>query len=109
MNARPTPDKWFVSPETSTPEYSSVCSIQRGCEVARCEDLDDACRIAAAPDHALLAAALCAGAARWEPFKPCDGRGEVCVSGLRHCTTLDEFGVPQLDANLRTALREALS
>lgn len=43
---------------------------------------------------------LCA--ARWEPFTHSeDGRdGELCMDGMRYSTTLNKFGVPQL--NIRT-------
>jgi hypothetical protein len=59
--------------------------------------------IAAAPDHALFASAVCAGAARWEPFP--NNNGEVCVGGLRYAVKLDEFGCPTLNAPLRAALK----
>ncbi len=61
--------------------------------------------IAAAPDHALIARAMCIGAGRWEPFG--DGRGEFCMNGQRHATWLDEFGVPVITNGMRAALAKA--
>lgn len=63
--------------------------------------------IAAAPDHALVAAALASGLARWEPFNTGDDRGELCVRGLRYATSLDEFGVPVLASHTRAAIARA--
>lgn len=65
--------------------------------------------IDAAADHALIAAALVAGIARWEPFSETnDGSGEVAVDGLRHATRLDTHGVPALTPMLRAKLTTAL-
>lgn len=63
-----------------------------------------------ADDHALVAAALCARVARWEPFDgdPTRVTGEVCAVGLRYCTSLDDHGVPILTNLLRDALRIAM-
>jgi hypothetical protein len=61
--------------------------------------------IVAAPDHALICWAMCVGTARWEPFG--DGRGEFCMNGLRHATTLDEFGCPVVTHGMREAIRLA--
>lgn len=56
--------------------------------------------IAAAPDHAAIAAALCSGTARWEG-------SEFCIGGIRHSTKLDEFGVPIMTAGMRAAIAKA--
>ncbi len=61
-----------------------------------------------ADDHALIAAALCRGAARWRSFLATPNRGEVCVGGVRYSSTLDRFGVPQLHELLRRDLRKAM-
>jgi hypothetical protein len=60
--------------------------------------------IAAAPDHALICWAMCVQDARWEEWVPFDGKGEFCFAGLRHATSLDEFGCPRLTDTLRTAI-----
>jgi hypothetical protein len=59
---------------------------------------------AAAPDHAAIARAICAGIARWEPFSRSLDGGEFCISGLRHSTRLDEFGVPAMTEGMRAAI-----
>ncbi|MDR6851054.1 hypothetical protein J2Y54_000547 [Sphingomonas sp. BE123] len=61
--------------------------------------------IAAAPDHAMIAAALCTGIARWNWWS--EGRGEVCVAGFCFVTELDEFRVPKITDALREALIKA--
>lgn len=61
--------------------------------------------IAAAPDHALVAAALCLGVARWNAFGP--RQGEFCIRGFCYVTELDEFGVPTMTDALRASLRAA--
>ncbi len=66
----------------------------------------DACLIASAPNHALIARALCAGIARWEPFASANA-GEFCIGGFRHATQLDEFGVPMMTDGMRTAIAKA--
>ena len=60
-------------------------------------------------DASLIAAALCAGVARWEPLSigP-KNYGEVCCDGLRHSTELDIVGVPILTQALRVTLRRLL-
>jgi hypothetical protein len=58
--------------------------------------------IAAAPDHALVGWAMCVQDARWDEWG--SGKGEFCFAGLRHSTTLDEFGVPVLTTHLRSLL-----
>lgn len=60
-----------------------------------------------AEDHALIAAALCAGVAVWKPFE-LSGVGEVCVAGLRYGVHLDSTGVPELNDRIRRALVAAL-
>ena len=62
----------------------------------------------AAPDHALFAAACCAGVASWRPFSSHNGSGEVCAGGLAYCTNLDEFGCPVLTENTRRLLQRAM-
>jgi hypothetical protein len=66
----------------------------------------DARLIAAAPDHALICWAMCVQDATWEEMGT-DGKGELCFAGLRHVTTLDEFGAPVLTDNLRAVLSKA--
>ncbi len=61
--------------------------------------------IAAAPDHALICKAMCVAEGRWEPWG--DGRGEFCISGIRHATKLDEFGCPEVTPGMRTAIEKA--
>jgi hypothetical protein len=68
------------------------------------EQDDNARLIASAPDHALIAAAIVAGVARWEFFTGDRSRGEICVGGLRYSSKLDEFGVPELNEITRAAL-----
>lgn len=65
----------------------------------------DARLIASSPDHALILWAMCVGAGRWEPLG--DGSGEFCMNGLRHLTTLDEFGCPAMTKGIRDAIRQA--
>lgn len=62
--------------------------------------------IKAAPDHALIARALCMDVAGWASWG--DDRGEICVRGLRHATQLDEFGIPMLTDMLRAELTQAV-
>lgn len=66
------------------------------------EDRANARLIAAAPDHALACWAMCVGAGRWEPLG--SGGGEFCIHGIRHVTTLDEFGCPVLTDLLRAEI-----
>lgn len=63
--------------------------------------------IAAAPDHAMLAAVLASGKARWEPLPGSCDSGEVCFGGIRYHTRLDEFGVPAMTDALRAAIAKA--
>ena len=65
--------------------------------------------IAGAPDHAVFAAAVCKGVARWEPFSGSSDRGEVCCNGMRYSTILDEFGCPILSVHSRAALAKETS
>lgn len=64
--------------------------------------------IARAEDHTLVARALCAGAARWEPFGPRTDIGELCVGGLRYAAEVDAAGVPRLYPEVRERLQIAL-
>lgn len=111
-DSRVTPGPWKVDPKHPLCIESGEGNIGL-VNLARASEAD-ARLIAAAPDHALLAAAICAGRARWEPFSSQPGLqitygGEVCINGLRHATTLDQFGVPILTAHLRAALLKELS
>ena len=65
----------------------------------------NAALIAAAPDHALVLAALVSGRAHWEQ-RESSPRGELCMSGLRHSLEIDEFGCPVLTELARDALLE---
>lgn len=58
-------------------------------------------------DHTLLLRGLIAGAIRWESWGS-DGRGELCINGLRHATQLDAHGVPALTNSVRAALAKVL-
>lgn len=63
-------------------------------------------------DYALLAAALSARVARWEPFSietPLALHGEIAVGGLRWPTYKDENDVPVLHEHLRIALKHAIA
>lgn len=60
--------------------------------------------IAAAPDHALLLAAIVSGRARVEPL---GASVEVCTGGLRYATKLGENGCPLVSDVIRTALLRA--
>jgi hypothetical protein len=66
----------------------------------------NAALIGAAPDHALVAWAMCVQDATWEELGD-DGKGEFCFAGLRHVTSLDPFGCPALTENLRGILSRA--
>ncbi|ODT97433.1 MAG: hypothetical protein ABS82_00310 [Rhodanobacter sp. SCN 67-45] len=104
MNAQHTPGPWFIG---DWGHIRSVCG--RICTVAPKEgaaNVANARLIAAAPDHAMIASALCSGAARWEPFASGSG-GEFCIGGLRHATNLDQFGVPVMTDGMRAAIAEA--
>lgn len=81
----------------------TICEIYADIELGFTEeDRERARLIAAAPDHALVGWAMCVQSATWEEWGT--GKGEFCFAGLRHATTLDEFGVPVLTDNLRTLL-----
>jgi hypothetical protein len=116
--AQPTfqPGERGVVPATSLFTFEVGNPDVRGVEQAKADDsvyrLDingidcaDARLIAAAPDHALVGWAMCVGSARWEPWG--DGRGEFCMNGLRHATSLDEFGIPIVTASMRAAIAKA--
>lgn len=95
-------DYWLVhaSDHEAPPLGNAVCRLpgtDQGAWRARL--------IAAAPDHALIAAALCAGVARWNAWSA--GKGEVCLRGYCFVTALDAFGVPEVTDALRGALSEA--
>lgn len=64
----------------------------------------DKALIAAAPDHALLFAAIVSGRARIEPL----GRDvEICTGGLRYAAMLDESGCPVVTDAARAAIARA--
>jgi hypothetical protein len=112
MSAPFTPGPWVAHrllDNDGTP-YHLVKKFENGCPLARlqhvAEDAANARLIAAAPDHALIGWAMCVGAGRWEPFQS-GGSGEFCMNGLRHCTTLDEFGVPEMTSGMRAAIAAA--
>ena len=87
-------------------DREKVGGIMCGADEIDLRSHPDARLIAAAPDHAAIAHALCSGVARWEPFT--SGKtGEFCIAGLRHCTTLDEFGVPVMTDHMRAAIAKA--
>lgn len=70
-------------------------------------DLANARLIAASPDHAMVLRMMARGVLRWEPFRGGTDRGELCFSGIRHATDLDEFGCPRLTDHLRSAIAKA--
>ena len=96
------PSRRKAQPEIQTrdPETGTLRAIR--------EDDVAAQLIAAAPDHALIARAMTLGIATFERWQQ-TGKGEFCFSGLRHVTTLDQFGVPSLSASTRHGLAAALS
>lgn len=113
MEARYTPGPWEVAPEqyqheTGHSEWRWIGPVGWKTRVARVVLYDgehemqeaNARLIASAPDHAMIASALCSGVARWE-------RAEFCIDGLRHSTKLDEFGVPVMTAGMRSAISKA--
>jgi hypothetical protein len=63
--------------------------------------------IAAAPDHALVAAAFVSGVALWRPINKYVG--DLRVGGRWYSLPLDEFGVPQLDDWTRERLRTSIA
>lgn len=64
-------------------------------------------RLDVAADHTLVAAAICAGIARWDPIESTPA-GELIVAGLRYWTVVDDAGVPTLNDILRAELRKHL-
>lgn len=58
--------------------------------------------IEAAPDHAIIAAAMTSGLARWEP-----DANELCIGAVRFATCLDTFGVPVMTRGMREAIAKA--
>lgn len=83
-----------------------VATIENGAPGDFCDtEWANACLFAAAPDHAIIAAALCTGIARWNWWS--EDRGEVCVAGFCFPTELDEFRVPKITDALREALIKA--
>lgn len=56
----------------------------------------------------LLLAAMCAGLARWEPYRG-TSVGEICVGGLRFSASLDEDGCPDVGVLIRSSLIRAFS
>lgn len=96
---------YTVSPVGEVLAVAAVVSNMRlPAEVAA-----NAALVAAAPDHAMLAQAMCLGLARWEPFEHDATRGEVCVGGLRWASRKDQFGVPELHGSIRSALGLAIT
>lgn len=80
-------------------DYQHVCQVNAGLTQRA-----NARLIAAAPDHALLLAAIVSGRARIEPL---GANVEVCTGGLRYATKLDENGCPLVSDVIRTALLRA--
>jgi hypothetical protein len=115
VSAQHTPGPWQAErllDDDGTPFV--LIKETHGCPLARLQHVSNdganANLIAAAPDHAMLASALVAGLARWEPFAGSGApSGELCVGGFRYCTTLDEFGVPVLADHTRAALTRAVA
>ena len=56
-----------------------------------------------------LLALMISGDAKWEPFNSNDGRGEVCVNGLRYSSKLDSDGVPVIYPVLECHLRHKIA
>lgn len=120
MSKTYTPDDWrgkgfaFVSwaGESRSKRYSRY-TVRRNIDCARemnVQEVEAHHRlVTSAWDHAAFCRALLAGWIRWEPFFPGgeSKTGELCIDGLRHCTTLDEFGVPQLTPTVRVAIANA--
>lgn len=116
IESKHTPGPWLVAHNKQDPKNMSfIWRNDHGGEVPDdsrntgyhrvCRDIAvpaDANLIAAAPDHALLLAAIVTGRARVEPL----GVGvEVCANGLRYATNLDENGCPVVNELIRAALR----
>ncbi len=99
-------DRYFITVSDADGEFVTRLAKSRYCD----ERNDPECEannelMIAAPDHTLIARAMCIGAGRWEPWG--DGRGEFCMNGPRHATKLDEFGVPVVTSGMRAALAKA--
>jgi hypothetical protein len=117
LDASVTPGPWAVSiltpvlvttADAGDGMVRNVAIMQRhgnGLSSRDVEAMANARLVAAAPDHALIAWGLCVAAGRWEPWG--DGRGEFCINGVRFATALDAFGVPEMTAPLREALKRA--
>lgn len=119
--AKHTPTPWIRGePETAdgfatirTADGETVIAetyFVEGCGTREEAEADFALMLAA-PDHALLLAAMAKGAARWEPFnlnarypETDPGGGELVVNGMRYTTRLDELGCPALNDTLRAVL-----
>lgn len=107
MTARFTPGPWSVTTSGIYAESGWAVAYtpdQQG-QTFTPEGTVNARLIAAAPDHALIGWAMCVQDATWEEWG--DGKGEFCFAGLRHATTLDEFGCPVLTDNLRDFISKA--
>lgn len=83
-----------------------ICDVTEGAYIAPNTAAANARLIAAAPDHAIVLRGLANLTLRWETFDGSETRGELCYNGVRHTTTTDEFGCPQLTDALRSALVE---
>jgi hypothetical protein len=116
MGAQFTSGPWAVNPFRARVDCgteSKIGGLLPVCEMlwptderTEAETKANAHLIAAAPDHALIAWALCVGLGRWE-FLGDSLRGEFCVNGIRHLTRLDQFGVPAVTDTLRAELTQA--
>lgn len=95
---------WRKGEELFKNRFSVQVQHDRECPVEEAEAV--ARLIRAAPDHAMICSAMCAGAGRWEPFNSCSG-GEFCINGFRHSTELDEFGCPIVTESIRAAILRA--
>lgn len=107
----PTPSPvQFKIPIPDGPIRATVC----GCEtfvISPTAGQGDAYAVlfAAAPDHALLLAAVCRGKAELEfHTAPPHGFVGVATGTTFHPLNLDPFGCPVLTDRLRAALREAV-
>lgn len=95
-----------LSPKTVSTYRARILrklGVKSNAELAR---LEADARLAVAADHTLVAAAICAGVARWEPWD--QKRGELIVGAMRHATRLDQAGVPALHEFLRARLQSAI-
>lgn len=101
-NAKHTPSPWQIRASKTVLKYELLRADTTSPWYAS-EHEANARLIAAAPDHALICWAMCVGGARWEP-SGYEGRGEFCMSGICHSTTLDEFGAPVMTSGMRAAI-----